>query len=347
MKTSDFSFDLPQKLIAQHPASPRDHSRLLVIDRATGRFTHDWFYNLPQYLSSNDVLVVNNSRVVPFRLFGTRIRGKIKAKIELLLLKEVRPGVWEALAYPLKKIQPKDILFFGSKKQVVFVAGKRKGNIVHLQTKLSRTALFSRLERIGHMPTPPYINEKLGSKNQYQTTYAKLSGSAAAPTAGLHFTPRVFRELSKNGVKKFETTLHVGLGTFQPITETRVEKHKIHSERIFLDAHTARALNAVKKQGKKIIACGTTSLRTLESLTNTKGNIRATNKKGKETSIYITPGYTFHCVDGLLTNFHLPKSTLFVLVCAFAGTNLMKAAYAEAIRKKYRFFSFGDAMLIL
>lgn len=347
MKTSDFSFDLPKNLIAQHPVSPRDASRLLVIDRATKSFTHDYFYHLPQYLSKGVVLVVNNSRVVPFRLFGYRDRHGLKAKVEVLLLQEIRTGVWEALANPLRKLCKGDRLVFGKKTKIIFEVGNRKGQIVQLKTLLSKKTLFARLEKIGTMPTPPYIYEKLGSPANYQTTFAKFSGSAAAPTAGLHFTPRVFRELSKVGVQKLETTLHVGLGTFQPITEKRIEEHVIHSERIFLDAKTARALNTAKAHHKRIIACGTTSLRTLESLTNGRGKVRATKKTGENTSIYITPGYKFRCVDGLLTNFHLPQSTLFVLVCAFAGTKLMKKAYAEAVRKKYRFFSFGDAMLIL
>ncbi len=347
MKTSDFSFDLPKNLIAQHPVSPRDSSRLLIVDRATGKLSHDFFYNLPSYLSGRDVLVVNNSRVVPFRLFGTRNRKGLKAKIELLLLHEVRKCTWEALAYPLKKLQQGDVLTFGRKNRITFTVGTRKEETILLHTRLSKQTLFLRLEKIGEMPTPPYILKKLATKNQYQTTYAKLSGSAAAPTAGLHFTPRVFRHLQRAGVEKYETTLHVGLGTFQPITESRIEAHKIHSERIFLDAKTARALNTAKKNDKRIIACGTTSLRTLESLANSQGKIHATKKQGENTSIYITPGYTFKFTDGLITNFHLPKSSLFVLVCAFAGKKLMKAAYAEAIRKKYRFFSFGDAMLIL
>lgn len=347
MNTSDFSFHLPKKLIAQHPASPRDHSRLLIIDRASGKISHDYFYNFPNYLSERDVLVLNNSRVVPFRLFGTRFRGTLQAKIELLLLKEVRTGVWEALAHPAKKLSKGDKLIFGKKHKITFEYIGRKEEVVMLRSKLARASLFARLQSIGEMPTPPYIEEKLRSKNQYQTTFAKFAGSAAAPTAGLHFTPRVFRKLSKKGVATFETTLHVGLGTFQPIMEARIEEHKIHSERIFLDAKTARSLSDAKKSGKSIVACGTTSLRTLESLATSRGVLRATPKQGKETNIYITPGYTFKCVNHLLTNFHLPQSTLFVLVCAFAGKDLMKKAYAEAIRKKYRFFSFGDAMLIL
>lgn len=347
MKTSDFSFHLPKNLIAQHPASPRDHSRLLIVDRASGTLSHDYFYHLPHYLDSNDVLVVNNSRVVPFRLFGIRERGELRAKIEVLLLQEIRKGVWRALAYPLKKLQRGDIIRFGKKERISFTVGKRTGEMIELLTQLSKETLFRRLEKVGVMPTPPYIYEKLSSRKQYQTTFAKFSGSAAAPTAGLHFTQRVFRELARSGVESFETTLHVGLGTFQPITESRIEDHKIHSERIFLDPKTARSLTLAKKSGKKIIACGTTSLRTLESLTNKQGIVRPTRKNGEDTSIFITPGYRFRCVDGLITNFHLPQSTLFVLVSAFAGTKLTKKAYAEAVKKKYRFFSFGDAMLIL
>jgi S-adenosylmethionine:tRNA ribosyltransferase-isomerase len=347
MKTSEFSFHLRKNFIAQRPAHPRDHSRLLVVDRASQTLKHDYFYNLPLYLGSQDVLVLNNSRVVPFRLFGKRLRGNLHAKVELLLLEEVKKGIWEALANPAKKLVKDDVLVFGRKNPLRFTMVTRKDEKVVLKTHLAKATIFSRLQKLGTMPTPPYIEEKLHSKNEYQTMYAKPEGSAAAPTAGLHFTPRTFRDLSKKGVDVFETTLHVGLGTFRPIMETRIEKHKIHSEKIFLDPRTAKALNQAKQDDKRIIACGTTSLRTLESLASSRGHIRPTKKQGEYTNIYITPGYAFKFTEGLITNFHLPQSTLFVLVCAFAGTKLMKHAYSEAMRRNYRFFSFGDAMLII
>ena len=351
--TDEFSFSLPKKLIAQRPAHPRDHSRLLVVDRRNGSFKHDQFYNLPNYLSRGDCIVVNNSKVVPFRLHGKRIRAtntkNIVANIELLLLHEVKPRIWETLARPAKKLQSGDQLAFAKRSVVISFSVLRRleeGRVL-LRCDDSRTVLEKKLEVAGEMPTPPYIRRSLKSKNEYQTLYAKTAGSAAAPTAGLHFTKRTFHDFAARGIRKAAVTLHVGLGTFQPITAKTLDAHTMHAERIFLSRHTAHVLHKVKQTEHKVVAVGTTALRTLESCSDTRGVLHATPRGGKETDIFITPGYHFRTVDSLLTNFHLPQSTLFVLVCAFAGTNLMKRAYAEAIQKQYRFFSFGDAMLIL
>lgn len=354
MKTSDFDFSLPKKLIAQRPASPRDHSRLLVVYRDTQTWQHDVFYHLPNYLTSNDVLVMNNSRVLPFRLHGIRERigadkKKFRANAKLLLLKETQPGVWEALARPGRRLERGDTLIFSHKKLILeFVISKKlpDGRVL-VTTSDPQAAIYKKLEALGTMPTPPYIHTNLSRKEQYQTIYAHVPGSAAAPTAGFHFTKRVLSDLAKKSIPTLATTLHVGLGTFRSIETDDIEDHTMHAERIFLDTKTATTLNRARKRGRRIISVGTTSLRTLESLTDAQGHIHATPKQGKETDIFIKPGYAFRITGGLLTNFHVPRSSLFVLVSAFAGTDFMKRVYAEAIKEQYRFFSFGDAMLIL
>ncbi|MFC1640539.1 tRNA preQ1(34) S-adenosylmethionine ribosyltransferase-isomerase QueA [Patescibacteria group bacterium] len=353
MRTEDFDFTFPKELIAQKPASPRDHSRLMIVNRKTSEITHEYFYNLPQYLSADDVMVFNNSKVVPYRLIGRRTRQKGKKEfhinVEILLLEETRPYIWKAIAKPQRRLAKDDLLRFGiGKDHIEFVVDSfLEDGTVLIRAGKRKDAVIKSLQKVGQMPTPPYITKKLKSSEQYQTIYAKVAGSAAAPTAGFHFTPKTFKDLAKLGIKHYETTLHVGLGTFKPMKGDKIEDHYMHSERIFLDAKTAHSLNAAKKSGKRIITVGTTSLRTLESLSSKRGVLKPTSKQGAQTDIFITPGYEFRFTDALLTNFHLPKTTLFVLVSAFADRELMLRAYKEAIAKKYRFFSFGDAMLII
>lgn len=350
MLTSDFDYHLPESLIAQEPVEPRDSARLMLVDRKSGSIEHETFSNLPKHLTKNDVLVFNDSKVVPFRLFGSRIREseEAQAKIEILLLSEQSEGTWRCLAKPAKKLKKHDVLIFKKDEEALeFVVSERNDDDTFLiRTPLSREMLEKKLELIGSMPTPPYVKKEIGSKDQYQTIYAKHPGSAAAPTAGFHFTDRTFDDLEKMGIQIFYTTLHVGLGTFQPIKTDSLDKHTMHGERVILDEETAHAINEAKLAGKRIIAVGTTTLRLLESLADEDGTLRSTSPEGIETDIFIQPGYTFRCVDELLTNFHLPKSTLLVLVSAFAGTDLAKKAYQNAIEERYRFYSFGDAMLI-
>ncbi len=338
MKTSDFYFDLPKELIAQHPQEKRDESRLLLMDRSTGVLKDSRFYNIIDYLNSGDVLVLNNTRVIPARLFGHRV-GK-EESIEFLLLNH-NGDTWEALCKPGKKAKIGTVIEFSE---------ELSGEIVDISSDGSRFIKFSYngifeeiLDRLGEMPLPPYITEKLEDKNRYQTVYSKYNGSAAAPTAGLHFTEELLIRLREKGVIIAFVTLHVGLGTFRPVKEDEITDHVMHSEYYIMNEETAEIINSAKRDGRRVIAVGTTSIRTLESIADEDGFVEA---KSGDTDIFIYPGYRFKCVDGLITNFHLPESTLLMLVSAFSSREFILNAYNHAIEEKYRFFSFGDAMFI-
>ena len=340
MRTEDFNFDLPEELIAQHPLEQRDHSRLLVLDKQTGDITHRRFDNILEYLVPGDVLVINNTRVIPARLFGTKAGGT--AHIEVLLLKPVEnePDCWEVLVRPGKRVK------IGA--QVVFGEGKMTGTVI-ADTDTGRIMKFEYdgifneiLDELGTMPLPPYIKEKLEDQERYQTVYAKESGSAAAPTAGLHFTKELLEQVRAKGVEVVEVLLHVGLGTFRPVQVDDILSHKMHSEYYRITQESADVINRAKEEGRRVIAVGTTSTRTLESAAK-DGRIIAGDG---DTSIFIYPGYQFQILDGLITNFHLPKSTLVMLVSALAGREHVLHAYEEAVKERYRFFSFGDAMFI-
>jgi S-adenosylmethionine:tRNA ribosyltransferase-isomerase len=338
MKLSEFDFTLPKNLIAQKPASPRDACRLMVLNRGEYKISHDRFYNLEKYLQSGDVLVLNNSKVLPARLMGKKETG---GKAEVLLLKQISPASWECLVgfVPVAKQIGLKIKFSrGFAGEII----KRAGDTAVIKFNLSGTKLMEEILKIGQPPTPPYI-KRLVKSSEYQTVFAEKVGSVAAPTAGMHFTKRLLAKLKKIGVRIEYITLHVGLGTFQPVKEDDITKHKIHSEYFELDKKTAERVNAAKRAGRRIVACGTTTVRVLENCAS-GGKVRA---KIGETNIFIYPGYKFKFIDALLTNFHVPKSTLIMLVAAFAGKKFIDKAYQIAIKKKYRFYSFGDAMLIL
>ena len=346
LMTSDFYYDLPEELIAQHPAEKRDNSRLLVIDRKSGELSHKHFYNIIDYINPGDVLVVNDSKVIPARLYG-HVEGREEAKIELLLLRMHEIDSWETLVKPGKRAK------IGSK--LVFGNGILKGEITDIVEEGNRIIKFSYdkekysnvyeiLHEIGLMPLPPYITEQLKDNARYQTVYAREEGSAAAPTAGLHFTPELMDALRAKGVAIVPVMLHVGLGTFRPVKEDSIKNHVMHTEFISVPEESARIINERKKAGGRIICVGTTSTRTLESVADDDGTIRAMSG---DTGIFIYPGYKFKAVDALITNFHLPESTLLMLVSAFYNRESMIDAYKTAVDMKYRFFSFGDAMLIL
>lgn len=341
MKLSDFDFDLPEELIAQRPVEPRDSSRLLVIDRQGGAPQHRHFRDLIHYLRPGDAIVVNETRVLPARLMGQR-EGSGGA-IEVLLLKRLEQDRWETLVKPGKKARPGQRIIFGEGKLVGTVLDTTEvgGRVV----EFSYEGLFENvLDELGEMPLPPYIHEQVEDPERYQTVYAKERGSAAAPTAGLHFTPELLAQIEAKGVSLHKILLHVGLGTFRPVQVEDVLAHKMHAEFYTVTPATAAALNQVRAGGGRIFAVGTTSVRTLETVTTPEGEIRAGEGW---TDIFIYPGYRFRAVDAMITNFHLPKSTLLMLISAFAGRELVMAGYAEAVRERYRFFSFGDAMLIL
>lgn len=340
MKTSDFYFDLPEEQIAQDPLADRSASRLMVLHRRTGTIEHRKFTDIVEYLRPGDCLVRNNTKVIPARLFGTR--EDTGAVIEFLLLKRHEDDVWETLVKPGKKART------GVK--VVFGEGELRGEIVGVQEDGNRCIRFSYegifeeiLDRLGQMPLPPYITHKLEDKNRYQTVYARYDGSAAAPTAGLHFTEELFQELEEKGVSVANVTLHVGLGTFRPVKVEDVAEHHMHSEHYFIEPEEAEKINRAKKNGGRIICVGTTSCRTIESAADGDGVLRAAEEN---TEIFIYPGYRFQIMDELITNFHLPESTLLMLVSALAGKEFVLRAYEEAVREGYRFFSFGDAMYI-
>lgn len=340
MKTSDFYFDLPQELIAQDPLEDRSASRLLVLDRESGRAEHHVFREIIDYLNPGDCLVVNNTKVIPARLFGTRVGTE--AKIEILLLKRKENDIWETLVKPGKKAKPGTKISFGE--------GLLMGEVLDIVEEGNRLIKFTYdgifeeiLDQLGQMPLPPYITHQLQDKNRYQTVYAKHDGSAAAPTAGLHFTPELLEEIEKKGVNIAHVTLHVGLGTFRPVKVEDVNDHHMHSEFYIVEEDQAKLINETKARGGKIVSVGTTSCRTLESATDEKGVLHAGSGW---TDIFIYPGYRFKMIDRLITNFHLPESTLLMLVSALAGKENIMNAYEEAVKERYRFFSFGDAMLI-
>lgn len=341
MKTSDFYYDLPQELIAQTPLEPRDSSRLLVYNRNTQIVEHKVFRNIIDYLSKDDVLVVNNTRVIPARIFGNKPTG---AKIELLLLKRLELNTYEALLKPAKKAPVGTTLVLNDNLscQIVDDVEEIGGRVVKFDVK--NGTLEEQLDKLGEMPLPPYIKEKLKDKDRYQTVYNKIDGSSAAPTAGLHFTPELLEKIKAKGVQIAEVTLDIGLGTFRPVMVENVETHKMHSEHICISEETAKLLNDAKEQGKRIIAVGTTSVRTLESMTDDNGHLHSGSK---DTSIFIYPGKKFKFVDALITNFHLPESTLIMLVSAFVGSKEKTLEiYNTAVKERYRFFSFGDSMFI-
>lgn len=339
MKKSDFYFDLPERLIAQTPLKQRDGSRLLLLDKATGDIRHEHFFSLPEYLKAGDCLVLNNSRVLPARLIGSRASG---GAVELVLLRDLGDGRWECLSRPGRKTKPGTELHFGDgelKAQVESVA--EGGNRI---VKFSYEGIFLEvLERLGKMPLPPYIKEELADSERYQTVYSRELGSAAAPTAGLHFTRELLKKIEDAGVRVCYVTLHVGLGTFRPVKEDDIENHEMHSEFCIIPEETARIVSETKRSGGRVIAVGTTSCRTLESFAAADGSLEACSGW---TDIFIYPGYSFKCVDALVTNFHLPESTLIMLVSALAGRENVLEAYKNAVENEYRFFSFGDAMFI-
>lgn len=340
MKTADFYFDLPQELIAQDPLEDRSSSRLMVLDRKTGEIEHHIFKEVIDYLNPGDCLVVNNTKVIPARLFGSK--EGTEAKIEILLLKRKENDVWETLVKPGKKAKPGTRISFGD--------GLLTGEVIDVVEEGNRLIKFTYdgifeeiLDQLGQMPLPPYITHQLKDKNRYQTVYAKHDGSAAAPTAGLHFTPELLEAIKAKGVNIAHVTLHVGLGTFRPVKVEDVTNHHMHSEFYIVEEDQAKLINETKQRGGKIVSVGTTSCRTLESATDDQGVLHAGSGW---TDIFIYPGYQFKMIDRLITNFHLPESTLLMLVSALAGKDNIMAAYEEAVKERYRFFSFGDAMFI-
>ena len=340
MKTSDFYYDLPPELIAQTPLERRDASRLMCLDKETGAVSHHHFYELPDFLNAGDCLILNNSRVLPARLLGRRLPGG--GACEVLLLQDKGDKVWECLVRPGKHLREGARLSFGE--------GELTAEIAEVLPDGNRLVRFDYkgiflevLERLGKMPLPPYIKEELQDQERYQTVYSKVNGSAAAPTAGLHFTPELLEKVAAKGVGIGYVTLHVGLGTFRPVKEDEVEQHDMHSEYCVIPQETADLINRTKASGARVICVGTTSCRTIESWAAEDGTMTAT---GGWTNIYIYPGYRFKVMDALVTNFHLPESTLVMLVSALAGREHILSAYEEAVRERYRFFSFGDAMFI-
>ena len=340
MKTDDFDYYLPEELIAQVPIKDRDASRLMVLDKETGNIKHEVFHNIIDYLDKDDVLVLNDTKVLPARLFG--IKEDTKAHIEILLLKNIQDNDWECLVKPAKRVKEGTVISFGEGLLKAICIEEREEGIRVLRL-MYEGVLYEILDKLGTMPLPPYIKEKLEDKDRYQTVYAKNIGSAAAPTAGLHFTKELLKSIEEKGVKVCYVTLHVGLGTFRPVNVEDVSKHKMHSEYYVMTKETANILNEAKSNGKRIISVGTTSTRVLETIA-TKYNSFC--ECSGWTDIFIYPGYQFKAVNGLITNFHLPKSTLIMLVSALSSREIILNAYQEAVKEKYRFFSFGDAMFI-
>ena len=339
MRKSDFYFDLPEELIAQTPLERRDSSRLLHLDKTTGELEHRHFYDLLDYLREGDCMVFNDSRVLPARLIGTRPTG---GSVELVLLRDLGEGRWECLSRPGRKTRPGTEILFGNGELKATVESVAEGG--NRIVRFDYEGIFLEvLERLGKMPLPPYIKEELQDSERYQTVYSREIGSAAAPTAGLHFTKELMEKIAAKGVKLCYVTLHVGLGTFRPVKAEEIEDHEMHSEFCIIPEETARIVSETKKNGGRVIAVGTTSCRTLESFAREDGSLPTTSGW---TNIFIYPGYTFKCIDALVTNFHLPESTLIMLVSALAGREHVLHAYEEAVKERYRFFSFGDAMFI-
>ena len=340
MNVSDFYYDLPEELIAQTPIEKRDESRLMVLNRDKQTIEHKTFKDIIDYLEPGDCLVRNNTKVIPARLYGKKATG---AKIEFLLLNRIEGDIWECIVRPGHKLKHGTEVEFGE--------GILKGTVLDIMPGGTRKVEFKYegifneiLDQIGLMPLPPYIHESLKDKDRYQTVYAKYDGSAAAPTAGLHFTPELFEKIKAKGIEVANVTLHVGIGTFRPVTVENVEEHHMHSEHFYIKQEDVDKINTAKKNGKRVIAVGTTSCRVLETIADENGMVKATEG---DTQIFIYPGYKYKCLDGLVTNFHLPESTLIMLVSALAGRDYIMKAYNEAVKERYRFFSFGDAMLIL
>ena len=341
MRTEDFDYFLPEELIAQTPLKDRSSSKLLVLHKKTGEIEHKTFKDIINYLNPGDALVINDSKVIPARLIG--IKESTGAVIELLLLKNLEENKWECLAKPQKRLQNDTIISFGDGILKAKILEKYEDGITHVEL-IYEGILMEVLEQLGEMPLPPYIHKKLNEQGRYQTVYAKNYGSAAAPTAGLHFTPELLKDIEDKGIKIVHVTLHVGLGTFRPVQVDNVLEHKMHTEHYIMDPDSAKTLNEIKANGGKIFAVGTTSTRVLET---NRSNHDMFTPEVKDTDIFIYPGYTFKGIDNLITNFHLPKSTLIMLVSALAGKENIMNAYKEAVENKYRFFSFGDAMLII
>ena len=340
MKTHDFYYDLPEELIAQTPLQQRDTSKLMTVDRSTGEIGHKHFYDIVDFLEAGDCLVLNNSRVLPARLLGHRV--PTMGAVEVLLLQDKGDGIWECLTKPGRKTQPGTKLSFGDGLLTATVVEALETGNKLIQFHYDGIFLEV-LEQLGKMPLPPYIKEELQDSERYQTVYSKVVGSAAAPTAGLHFTEELLEKLQNKGVQIAYVTLHVGLGTFRPVKAEEISEHHMHAEFCMLSAQTAELLNKTKQQGGRIVCVGTTSCRTLESLAREDGTFE---ESSAWTEIFIYPGYRFKAMDALITNFHLPESTLVMLVSAFAGRENVLAAYAEAVENRYRFFSFGDAMFL-
>lgn len=339
MNVSDFNYDLPEELIAQVPIKKRDESRLMVLNREKQTIEHRTFKDIIEYLEPGDCLVRNNTKVIPARIYGKKETG---ANVEFLLLNNIEGDIWETIVRPGNK------LHVGTK--VIFGDGILKAEILEImpggtrKVKFEYTGIFNEiLDKIGLMPLPPYIHEELKERDRYQTVYAKYNGSAAAPTAGLHFTEELLQKIEEKGIKIANVTLHVGIGTFRPVKEEKVEDHEMHSEHFYIKQEDVDKINETKRQGKRVIAVGTTSCRVLETIADENGMVKETEG---DTQIFIYPGYKFKCLDGLITNFHLPQSTLLMLVSALAGRDFILKAYNEAVKEKYRFFSFGDAMFI-
>lgn len=341
MNVKDFYYELPKELIAQDPLEDRSASRLMVMNRADGSVTHRVFCDIVQYLQPGDCLVLNNTKVIPARLYG--VKEQTHATIEVLLLKRRQGDIWETLVKPGKKAKPGTRLSFGDGLLAAEVVGiAEEGNRL---IRFSYEGIFEEiLDQLGHMPLPPYITHELKDSGRYQTVYAKQAGSAAAPTAGLHFTPQLLDQIREKGVDIAELTLHVGLGTFRPVKVENIKEHHMHAEYYEISQGQADKINMAKDRGGRVVAVGTTSTRTLESVADASGHVKAATG---ETQIFIYPGYKFKCIDALITNFHLPESTLVMLVSAFAGREQVLSAYREAVREKYRFFSFGDAMFVI
>ena len=342
MLKKDFWYDLPKELIAQEPAAPRDAARLMVLSQKDDSIQHKVFRDLPEFLEPGDLLVVNNSKVLPARIVG--VKQPTGAVCELLLLRQVKGDQWECLAKPGKRMQPGTKVSFGDGSLTAVVDETMEDGNKYVTFYYDTETLYEKLDEFGKMPLPPYITKQLEDQSQYQTVYAKELGSAAAPTAGLHFTPELMDRLRQKGVDFAEVTLHVGLGTFRPVKEEDVSAHEMHSEYFEVTEEAAARINRARQRGGRIVCVGTTSVRTLETVTGEDGIVHA---QSGDTGIFIMPGYTFHATDALITNFHLPQSTLLMLISALMGREEALRVYREAVEERYRFFSFGDAMLIL